>query len=71
LSEARLSRNQQGDIVYKLKTPYSNGTTHVVFTSLEFIARLAALMPPPKLNLTRFHGVFAPNHSLMTPNHPS
>ncbi len=22
------------------------------------------LMPPPKLNLTRFHGVFAPNHAL-------
>ncbi len=64
LSEARLSRNQQGDIVYKLKTPYSNGTTHVVFTSLEFIARLAALIPPPKLNLTRYHGVFAPNHPL-------
>lgn len=24
-------------------------------------ARLAALVPPPRLNLTRFHGVFAPN----------
>lgn len=26
--------------------------------------RLAALIPPPKLNLTRYHGVFAPNHEL-------
>jgi hypothetical protein len=25
------------------------------------IARLAALVPKPRLNLTRFHGVFAPN----------
>ena len=25
------------------------------------IARLAALVPRPRLNLTRFHGVFAPN----------
>jgi len=25
------------------------------------MARLAALVPKPRLNLTRFHGVFAPN----------
>lgn len=28
---------------------------------LDFIARLAALVPKPRVNLTRFHGVFAPN----------
>jgi hypothetical protein len=28
---------------------------------MDFIARLAALVPRPRLNLTRFHGVFAPN----------
>jgi len=33
----------------------------VIFEPLDFIARLAALVPPPRLNLTRFHGVFAPN----------
>jgi hypothetical protein len=26
----------------------------------DFIARLAALVPKPRVNLTRFHGVFAP-----------
>jgi len=36
-------------------------TTHVIFEPLDFIARLAALTPPPRVNLTRFHGVFAPN----------
>ena len=30
---------------------------------LDFIARLAALVPKPRVNLTRFHGVFAPNRS--------
>ncbi|NKC15546.1 MAG: hypothetical protein GKR94_26120 [Gammaproteobacteria bacterium] len=25
------------------------------------MARLAALLPNPRVNLTRFHGVFAPN----------
>ncbi|NKC12175.1 MAG: hypothetical protein GKR94_08215 [Gammaproteobacteria bacterium] len=28
---------------------------------LDFIARLAALVPKPRVNLTRFQGVFAPN----------
>jgi len=29
---------------------------------VDFIARLAALVPKPKVNLTRYHGVLAPNH---------
>jgi len=33
----------------------------VIFEPLDFIARLAALVPRPRVNLTRFHGVFAPN----------
>jgi hypothetical protein len=37
--------------------------THVIFEPLDFIARLAALVPMPRVNLTRFHGVFAPNSS--------
>jgi len=28
---------------------------------LDFISRLVALVPKPRVNLTRFHGVFAPN----------
>ena len=32
--------------------------------SLYFIGKLAALIPPPRLNLTRFFGVFAPNSNL-------
>jgi len=61
VSEKRLFLTPRGDIGYSLKTPYRDGTTHVIFEPLDFIARLAALVPPPRLNLTRFHGVFAPN----------
>jgi hypothetical protein len=48
---------------YQLKTPYHDGTTgdrhsHTIFEPLDFIARLAALVPKPRVNLTRFHGVF-------------
>ncbi len=31
------------------------------FSHLDFIARLVALIPPSKMNLVRYHGVFAPN----------
>lgn len=61
VSEKRLFVTPRGDTGCSLKTPYRDGTTHVIFESLDFIARLAALIPPPRLNLTRFHGVFAPN----------
>ncbi len=48
-------------MVYRYKRPFRDGSTHVVLEPLGFIARLAALVPRPRLNLTRFHGVFAPN----------
>jgi hypothetical protein len=58
----RLSLTAQGHIRYALKTPYRDGTTHVMFEPLDFLARLAALVPSAGVNLTRYHGVFAPNH---------
>ena len=61
VSEKRLSLTSNGNVRYQLKTPYRDGTTHVIFEPLDFIARLAALVPKPRVNLTRFHGVFAPN----------
>jgi hypothetical protein len=57
----RLSLTSSGKICYELKTPYRDGTTHVVFEPLDFISKLAALVPSPRVNLIRFHGVFAPN----------
>ena len=56
---------------YQLKTPWKNGTTHVEFEPVEFIAKLAALVPPPRAHLTRFHGVFAPNAKLRAQLTPS
>ena len=35
--------------------------THLIFEPPDFIAKLAVLVPKPSLNLTQFHGVFAPN----------
>jgi hypothetical protein len=35
----------------KLKTPWRDGTTHLVMSPLEFMQRLAALVPRPRLHL--------------------
>jgi rRNA maturation protein Nop10 len=61
VSTQRLSLTRNGQIRYELKTPYNDGTTHVIFEPLDFIARLVALVPRPRVNLTRYHGVFAPH----------
>jgi hypothetical protein len=54
----------QGQVRYRLKTPYRDGTTHIVLEPLDFIARLAALVPPPRVHLRRYHGVFAAHAAL-------
>jgi hypothetical protein len=61
VSEKRLSLTEHGQVRYSLKNPWRDGNSHVIFEPLDFIARLAALIPKPRVNLTRFHGVFAPN----------
>jgi hypothetical protein len=46
----------------KSTRPGANGV--VELTPVEFLDRLAALVPPPRKHRHRYHGVFAPNHKL-------
>ena len=49
-------------------------TVHVVHSPMEFVDLLAALVPKPRVNLTRFHGVFSPNsrlHKYVVPIKPA
>ena len=55
----------------QLKSAYQDGTTHVVMSPLEFMQRLAALVPRPRLHLIRFHGVLAPHAKLRAAIVPS
>jgi len=64
LALERLSRAEDGRIAYRMKRPLPDGTTHLFFTGLELLRRVASLVPPPRTNLTRFHGVFAPGAKL-------
>jgi len=56
--------------VYRSKQPFRDGSTHVLLEPLDFIARLAALVPRPGLNLTRFHGVLRRGLLIADPVHP-
>jgi hypothetical protein len=44
----RRSLTEGGLVRLALKTPYRDGTTHVIFEPEDFIARLAALVPKPR-----------------------
>ena len=57
IANERLKRNRTGQVVLQLKSAYQDGTTHIVMSPLEFLQRLAALVPRPRLHLIRFHGV--------------
>lgn len=64
LSKQRLSRQEDGRYRIALKTPWRDGTTHIVLDGPELVGRLAALVPSPRFHLTRYYGVFAPRSKL-------
>jgi hypothetical protein len=61
IANDRLARLDDGRVSLRLKKSWSDGSTHVIFEELDFMSKLAALIPPPRMNLVRFHGIFAPN----------
>ena len=68
----RLALTAAGQMRYTLKTPYRDGTTHIVLEPLDLMERLAALVPAPRMHLTRDHGVLAPHsqyRAAVTPAH--
>jgi hypothetical protein len=50
-----------GRIAYRIKKLGAGRAKHRVMTPLELLARLAALVPPPRYPLVRYHGVLAPH----------
>jgi hypothetical protein len=60
-SQERLTRLDDGRVVYALRRPWPTaaGVRRLVMEPREFLARLAALVPAPGLQMIRYHGVFA------------
>ena len=56
----RLSRLEDGRLLYRLKHRWRDGATHVVFTPQGLVEKLAALVPPKHFHIVRYHGVLGP-----------
>ena len=59
LANERLKILDDGNVRLGFKKPWSDGTASVDLEPLALIARLAALVPPPKRHLTRYFGVLS------------
>jgi hypothetical protein len=55
----RLSLDDDGYAVYRLKRPWPDGRTHLRLEPLALLRRLALLIPPPRSHLVRYHGVLS------------
>ena len=53
VSEKQLSLTPSGTFRCRLKTPYHDATNHVIFEPLDFIARLVALIPKPRMSINQ------------------
>jgi len=61
LAAGSLTQLSEEVLSFKLKTPWSDGTTSILLSPLELIEKLSALVPPPRQNIVRYHGVLAPH----------
>ncbi len=69
-ADKQVKRIRGGQVAFELRHPRSDGTTHVVLEPLQFLARLCALVPPPRQHQLRYFGVLAsasPLRSLVVP----
>jgi hypothetical protein len=51
VSTQRLSRVDDGRLLYRLKQRWRDGSTHTLYEPLELLEKLAALVPPPRFHL--------------------
>jgi hypothetical protein len=64
LANNRLRWLSEDELLFALKRKWDDGTTHILFSPTELIARLAAIVPPKGFNGVRYHGVLGPRARL-------
>jgi len=64
LASERLHERPDGGLLYELKSRWRDGTTHLLFSPLELIGRLASLIPPPRRHQVVYHGILSSACSL-------
>jgi hypothetical protein len=70
-AQDRLSLRPDGRVAYRLRRPWPHplGTTWLLLDPLDFLRRLAALIPAPYTHMIRYHGILA-NRSRWRPHLP-
>jgi hypothetical protein len=65
LANDRLKILDDGNVRLEFKRPWSDGTSSVDLAPLALIARLAALVPPPRKHVVRYSGVIS-SHAVVS-----
>src|SRR5437762_2224096 len=60
VAQERLALTPDGLVLVTLKSEWHDGTSHLLFTPVELLEKLAALTPRPRINLVLYHGILAP-----------
>ena len=60
LAQERIEILADGRVGLTLAHSWADGTRALVFTPIEFLEKLAVLIPKPRINLVVYHGVLAP-----------
>src|SRR5207237_1132407 len=60
VAQDRLSLTPDGLVLVTLKSEWHDGTSHLLFTPVELLEKLAALTPRPRVNLVLYHAILAP-----------
>jgi hypothetical protein len=63
LSMERMSETSDGLIAYRLRHTQKGKATYRVMRPIDLLARIAAIIPPPRHPLLRYFGVFGPHSS--------
>jgi hypothetical protein len=71
LAQGRLTETASGSLLYRLKAPKPDGTSHIAFSPAVLLQRIRWLIPLPRIHLTRYHGILAPAHPLRSRVVPS
>jgi len=56
VSLQRLSQDEAGHLVYRMKRP-RGGSLFLLLTPDDLLAKLATLVPPPRMHALRYHGL--------------
>jgi hypothetical protein len=59
IAQERLEETASGKLRYGLKKPWRDGTLAIVFEPMDLLARVCALIPPPRFHMVRYHGVLS------------